>query len=500
MALSGCKYSCETGVETLEWINAIVSFIKPYHSLINAHVVNFFKDRLWESIDKDWIHCLRQEPVQNLLLVPSGVVQDHWPNSLKEFVKTIKSLVFPREQVDLHKVFPDLNLTLLNSVLAQGMNTKKKHEVEVLSAVVDSIANSVNAQTIVDVGAGQGYLAQVLSFQYQHSVVAIDASSHHGKVIDARAERIRRYYVAQMNKFDSGKRIPDVPKTITCRVMSTNMLRNLTKMSLTGDDVDRSELIGQVEGNKMSFLLTGLHACGDLSVTMLKTFLECEEVKAVVSIGCCYNLLSEECSHSGVSGNGFPMSHGIKSVGVSLGKNSRDLACQSAERWSYLENDAALHNFDVHAFRAAFQMVLLKYYPELIRTSPSIGRQGKALRRQQQRNILKSSLHGYDSDLLLRKDTLLHEMPCNGSTRTGRTASANKCLLFKNFCYSGLSRLALEPLQETSVQEIWREAEPFAVCIISSLLWDFLPKIFIFPWLMNSCERIACFDIYSPLA
>lgn len=36
--------------------------------------------------------------------------------------------------------------------------------------------------------------------------------------------------------------------------------------------------------------------------------------------------------------------------------------------------------------------VLCKYYPEVIVTSPSVGRQGKALRRQQQRRILESRL------------------------------------------------------------------------------------------------------------
>uniref|UniRef100_F6H4V6 Uncharacterized protein n=1 Tax=Vitis vinifera TaxID=29760 RepID=F6H4V6_VITVI len=52
-------------------------------------------------------------------------------------------------------ILPNTGMTSLDSVLTQGMNMKKKHEVEVLSAVVDSIANSVGADTIVDVGAGQ---------------------------------------------------------------------------------------------------------------------------------------------------------------------------------------------------------------------------------------------------------------------------------------------------------------------------------------------------------
>ena len=38
-----CKYSCQTATDTLAWINAIIEFLRPYSTLINAHVVNFFK-------------------------------------------------------------------------------------------------------------------------------------------------------------------------------------------------------------------------------------------------------------------------------------------------------------------------------------------------------------------------------------------------------------------------------------------------------------------------
>ncbi|KAL5736786.1 hypothetical protein ACOSQ2_031574 [Xanthoceras sorbifolium] len=371
-----CKYSCETATQTLEWIEAIVDFVRPYAFLINAHVVNFFTDRLWEAVDRDWINCLRRESVENLLLIPSGVVQDHWPDSLKEFVLTLSSLVFPRKQADLQMVFSGLQVISPNSVLAQGMNQKKKHEVEVLSAVVSSIANNVRAHTVVDVGAGQGYLAQVLSFQYKHSVVAIDACSHHGKVTDSRAERIRKHYAAQMRKFGLVNESLNVPKTITCHVLSMDMLKALTSLSLDKDDVEQPKLIAQNNGeldrrkllspcnaeSETSLVLAGLHACGDLSVTMLKTFSECKEVKAVVSIGCCYNLLSEEGSDIASSLCGFPMSCGVKSAGFPLGKNSRDLACQSAARWRSLERDAGVHNFELHAFRAAFQMDIIGPY------------------------------------------------------------------------------------------------------------------------------------------
>ena len=37
------NYSCKTAAETLEWIKAIVDFLKPYHFFFHSNVVNFLK-------------------------------------------------------------------------------------------------------------------------------------------------------------------------------------------------------------------------------------------------------------------------------------------------------------------------------------------------------------------------------------------------------------------------------------------------------------------------
>uniref|UniRef100_A0A2N9IXS6 Methyltransferase domain-containing protein n=1 Tax=Fagus sylvatica TaxID=28930 RepID=A0A2N9IXS6_FAGSY len=422
----------------------------------------------------------------------------------------------------------------------------------------------------------EGYLAQVLSFQYQHSVVAIDACSHHGSITDARAERIKKHYAAQMRRSQSGNWSLNVPKTITCRVMSIDMLKALTGMSPHKDDIEQLRLFeednAKLEGEKLksscsanhdtSLVLAGLHACGDLSVTMLKTFLECKEVKAIVSIGCCYNLLSEEGIDNPETQCGFPMSAGVKSAGFSLGKTSRDLACQSAERWRGMEKDAGLHNFELHSFRAAFQMfimdpywdltftrnqdwesealttyrdlnakagllensagglqrVLCKYYPEVTITNPSIGRQGKALRRRQQRKvesplhhkeIMCPSLHSNtkgsfpniesteletaelykqwtlkqlgcifwvviveNTGLAMDTDALSHGISSSKSTRCEEPKSVDKYALFEKFSQSGLCRLGLKPSQDINFHEIWKEAEPFALvlCLVG-VMW-----------------------------
>lgn len=41
----------------------------------------FEQDRLWEMVDAEWMECLRREPVESLLMLPSGCVQA-WPHTL----------------------------------------------------------------------------------------------------------------------------------------------------------------------------------------------------------------------------------------------------------------------------------------------------------------------------------------------------------------------------------------------------------------------------------
>ena len=46
--------------------------------------------------------------------------------------------------------------------------------------------------------------------------------------------------------------------------------------------------------NLEKFVLTGLHACGDLTATFLRFFVHCPEAKGLASVGCCYMKLSDD--------------------------------------------------------------------------------------------------------------------------------------------------------------------------------------------------------------
>uniref|UniRef100_A0A0D9Y1B2 Methyltransferase domain-containing protein n=1 Tax=Leersia perrieri TaxID=77586 RepID=A0A0D9Y1B2_9ORYZ len=488
------EYSCETADQTREWMDAIAAFLRLHRPLLEAHVVNFFKDRLWEILDAEWMECLRREPVERLLVLPSGC--EHWPSSLRDFVLTARSLVLPREQKSPRPLLPDFLVASINTVLAQGMNSKKKHEIETLAAMVHGVTKRCGAKTVIDVGSGQGYLAQALSFEYQLPVVAIDASSHHASVTNTRAERIKKHYAAKC----MGKQKLGVPRTVTCHVLSSDTLAAVTLEACQDDHAehvpsDSSPRIEKPNHSIPPLVLAGLHACGDLSVNMLRVFVSCEQVKALISIGCCYNLLSEECHEDTKTCPGFPMSKAAKLSNLVLGKSIRDLGCQSAERWRSLTKEIALQNFDIHAFRAAFQMVLEKHFPEVSRSSPSIGRQGKALRRQRLRKVMEARMAmGKTDDLscftqkeqIMSKDgseptdpngfkevdiNYLPELSTGFADSVVSGAAlvpddicldnSQKFTLFKDFTVSALGRLGCDLVEDVSLLEIWKDVHPF---------------------------------------
>ncbi|XP_024535155.1 methyltransferase-like protein 25 [Selaginella moellendorffii] len=408
-------------------LEALVSFLRRHERLWRAHVVEFFQGRLWEILDTQWLLALRNASMEDLLLLPSHISKDCWPKTLQDFLADARSLSLSRELMETSKL---LSGGSLPSVITQGVNAKKLHEIERLSSLIVNISRVVNATEIVDVGAGQGYLAQVLAFHHKLPVVAVDCSAHNTTVTNKRADRIQRYYASR-----SGRAANPGPKTATCLLGSGNenvsLDAFLSSISIRKEDEQRSH-------EQHSIVLAGLHACGDLSANMLRTFVNRQDVTAVISVGCCYNLLSENDDKCG-----FPLSRGVKRLNLRLGGAGRDLGCQSAHRWKDIGCEMAVANFDVHAFRAAFQILLHRFYPGIAVTSPSVGRIGKAKRRKQMRKPSSEcqACHGKGGD------------------------DAGKFVAFQHYSAEALKRLGLPEVSREDLAEIWKEVEPFQALV-----------------------------------
>uniref|UniRef100_A0A8C8SNE9 Ribosomal RNA adenine dimethylase domain containing 1 n=1 Tax=Pelusios castaneus TaxID=367368 RepID=A0A8C8SNE9_9SAUR len=117
-------------------------------------------------------------------------------------------------------------------------------------------------------------------------------------------------------------------------------------------------------------LLTGLHACGDLSVALLRHFTHCPHVVAMTSVACCYMKLTtqEEPTPPGLvappppsthwSEHGYPLSAWVASLpGHALSYKAREVACHAAEDYTLrLRKESPV--LRTHCYRAVLETLI----------------------------------------------------------------------------------------------------------------------------------------------
>ncbi|XP_048882204.1 protein RRNAD1 isoform X2 [Brienomyrus brachyistius] len=131
------------------------------------------------------------------------------------------------------------------------------------------------------------------------------------------------------------------------------------------------------------FILTGLHSCGDLSVTLLRHFASCPHVLAITSVACCYMKLTtlENPSPPGIlvppglahtedmssSEFGYPMSSYVKGLPEhQLSYKAREGACHAIEDYlQRLRQENGL--LRTHCYRAVLEVVIRGVRPDLRR-------------------------------------------------------------------------------------------------------------------------------------
>ncbi|KAI4893287.1 hypothetical protein NFI96_019690 [Prochilodus magdalenae] len=134
--------------------------------------------------------------------------------------------------------------------------------------------------------------------------------------------------------------------------------------------------------NSSDFVLTGLHACGDLSATLLRHFVNCPRVQGITSVACCYMKITtkENPTPPGVippplSDNskdvsktfGYPMSDWVKGLPEhELSYKAREGACHAIEDYVHrLRGESGL--LKTHCYRAALESIIRAERPHLRR-------------------------------------------------------------------------------------------------------------------------------------
>ncbi|XP_010146794.1 PREDICTED: methyltransferase-like protein 25 [Eurypyga helias] len=80
------------------------------------------------------------------------------------------------------------------------MNNKKSHEVQVMSELVDNIANYCGVKQVIDIGSGKGYLSSFLSMQYNLKVYGIDSSNTNTNGAHERNRKLKKHWRAYQSR------------------------------------------------------------------------------------------------------------------------------------------------------------------------------------------------------------------------------------------------------------------------------------------------------------
>ncbi|XP_045900939.1 protein RRNAD1 isoform X1 [Micropterus dolomieu] len=132
------------------------------------------------------------------------------------------------------------------------------------------------------------------------------------------------------------------------------------------------------------FVLTGLHACGDLSATLLRHFVKCPHVRGITSVACCYMKITTkenptppglvECPAPPTPGQesvssefGYPMSSWVRGLpGHQLSYKAREGSCHAIEDYiRRLREESEL--LRTHCYRATLETFIRDTRPDLRR-------------------------------------------------------------------------------------------------------------------------------------
>eukprot|EP00116_Pleurobrachia_bachei_P005213 sb/3465475/ len=278
--------------------------------------------------------------------------------------------VFLNDCLTATSVFPALNAESAPAIVKLGMSPKKQHEVCLLSSLIHQSLEENPVDQVIDFGSGKGYLSEQIALSNPGlSVIGIDREKVNTRGGLERNKLMEKQWRSLYNRLHPS--LPPLPREplnhyepITMEISSDHIRNDFVAMVAAESQ--------HVQGTR-STMLIGLHACGDLTSVLLHTFLKCPSLQSVVSIGCCYHLITQKepadyflspGEHKSKlsapeSVHAFPMSKFLQGNPVSFTRNALNLAQQAPERMASTGALPAANLF----YRAIFQVLLSENFP-----------------------------------------------------------------------------------------------------------------------------------------
>uniref|UniRef100_A0A8C0EA70 Methyltransferase like 25 n=1 Tax=Bubo bubo TaxID=30461 RepID=A0A8C0EA70_BUBBB len=130
------------------------------------------------------------------------------------------------------------------------MNNKKSHEVQMMSELVDNIANYCGIKQVIDIGSGKGYLSSLLSMQYNLKVYGIDSSNTNTNGAHERNRKLKKHWRAYQSRGRANLKRQGLEKAndrpveseIKCKAISEKLLNNDSSLQ-SQDQVTIQDLV-----------------------------------------------------------------------------------------------------------------------------------------------------------------------------------------------------------------------------------------------------------------
>jgi len=220
--------------------------------------------------------------------------------------------------------------------------------------------------TIIDIGAGKGYLSNAIAVHFNLDVVCIESSAQNIAAAKERIEKIEDMWNSKSQRATA--------PNINLQKAQFTILKYLTQditasefEDLADNSKQREEtqdIIDQENSNKTTILI-GLHTCGDLAVTMMKIFQHSNDTQILLNVGCCYHDLTIMDNNDNCQTiYGFPLSSIVQqTLKDKFNNGTFRLACQPVDSWLFNLQDSKL-SLKKFFYRSIMQTLLKSHFKE----------------------------------------------------------------------------------------------------------------------------------------
>ncbi|XP_077114272.1 methyltransferase-like protein 25B isoform X4 [Ranitomeya variabilis] len=395
-----------------------------YGHITDSYIIEFFTDNLWDTLPESWriaLSDLTAPELAHLLLSNSNTrnasYRSVWPLSLLALKVTAQTLSYqrtPRPDVgsaDMKRPAEfqsnHCQSSLLHPLFRKHVKPKKQHEIQRLGKLVKKLSDVTGCNHVVDIGSGQGHLSRVLSFGHGLGVTALEADHNlvsmaikfdRDLIYMLKKERVRPTKIAayDVTRIKSSRPPLHISACVDPQASWEEFMQQLMDHKETGFNTSLtfpctqepvvsscpsvSSLDQRHFTQKDNFILTGLHACGDLSVAMLRHFTRCPHIVGITSVACCYMKLTTsevpwppgvlapcQFPDSTLKQYGYPISSWVSELpGHKLSYKSREVACHAIEDYiERLKEESDM--LRIHCYRAVLEMVIRGIDPTMKR-------------------------------------------------------------------------------------------------------------------------------------